>query len=219
MTEETTPSTVADLSSAPRKDIKCVVIGDNNIGKTTLLIRYTTNILCAPNELPCVFDNFTTQVGPNQTLSLFDTHIPEEASGRLKPLIYANTDVLLLCFSVVRGNTSIDNIAHKWLDEMEYYCPGKPFILVGLQTDLRDAAASDSARRIEEGYGVTMLRHENATTTEGGQKIARECRAAGYVECSSVTGVGVREVFEEAVAVFQRPVPELRRKKSRCVIA
>jgi GTPase SAR1 family protein len=44
--------------------IKCVLVGDNDVGKTSLLIRYTNNIFVEPDQyLPRVFDNYVQDLG------------------------------------------------------------------------------------------------------------------------------------------------------------
>ena len=54
-----------------------------------------------------------------------------------RPLSYPQTDVFLICFSVVNP-TSFENVRAKWYSEIKYYCPDTPIILVGTKVDLRD---------------------------------------------------------------------------------
>merc|ERR1711865_741638 len=117
--------------------IKCVVVGDGAVGKTCLLISYTTNKF--PSEyVPTVFDNYAVTVmigGEPYTLGLFDT-AGQEDYDRLRPLSYPQTDVFLVCYSVV-SPSSYENVRNKWVPEIGHHAPGVKFILVGTKVDLR----------------------------------------------------------------------------------
>lgn len=66
---------VGNTRNIKMQTIKCVVVGDGAVGKTCLLISYTTNKF--PSEyVPTVFDNYAVTVmigGDPYTLGLFDT--------------------------------------------------------------------------------------------------------------------------------------------------
>ena len=93
--------------------IKCVVVGDVEVGKTELLITYTTKSF--PQEyIPTVFDNYAVTVtsgGKPYTFGLFDTS-KQEDYNRLRPLSYPGTDVFVVCFSIV-SLASWENVREK----------------------------------------------------------------------------------------------------------
>ena len=78
--------------------------------------------------------------GEPYTLGLFDT-AGQEDYDRLRPLSYPQTDVFLVCFSVV-SPSSFENVKEKWVPEITHHCQKTPFLLVGTQIDLRDDATT-----------------------------------------------------------------------------
>ena len=93
--------------------IKCVVVSDGAVGKTSLLITYTTNQF--PLEyVPTVFDDYTSTAmmgGKPYNLKLCET-AGQEDYERLRPLSYPQTDVFLVCYSVV-SPSSYENVKEK----------------------------------------------------------------------------------------------------------
>lgn len=55
----------------------------------------------------------------------------QEDYDRLRPLSYPQTDVFVLCFSVV-SPVSFDNVSTKWIPEIRQHCPDAPIVLVGM---------------------------------------------------------------------------------------
>ncbi|KAK7915807.1 hypothetical protein WMY93_011568 [Mugilogobius chulae] len=185
--------------------IKCVVVGDGAVGKTCLLISYTTNKF--PSEyVPTVFDNYAVTVMIGGEPYTWVCLIQQEDYDRLRPLSYPQTDVFLVCFSVV-SPSSFENVKEKWVPEITHHCPKTPFLLVGTQIDLRDDPST-----VEK----LAKNKQKPIAPETADKLARDLKAVKYVECSALTQKGLKNVFDEAIlAALEPPEPKKRRK---CVL-
>eukprot|EP00467_Chlorarachnion_reptans_P017458 CAMPEP_0114511540 /NCGR_PEP_ID=MMETSP0109-20121206/14456_1 /TAXON_ID=29199 /ORGANISM="Chlorarachnion reptans, Strain CCCM449" /LENGTH=191 /DNA_ID=CAMNT_0001691083 /DNA_START=132 /DNA_END=707 /DNA_ORIENTATION=+ len=185
-------------------DIKCVVVGDGSIGKTCLLISYTTNRF-SKEYIPTVFDNYTADVIVDSKLvhlGLWDT-AGQADYDRLRPLSYRDTDVFLVCFSVVNPD-SFDNVKEKWVDEVKHHCPEVPMILVGTKYDLRE----------DKGIIAELTKKgQKPITPQMGEALAKELGMKKYMECSACTQHNVKAVFDEAVRVQLNKDPSDKKKK------
>jgi len=178
------------------QDIKLMVVGDGSVGKTCLLISYTTNSF--PGEyLPTVFDNYNANAiveGNPVNLGLWDTAGSEEYDT-LRPLSYPGTDVFIICFSLFSPD-SFENVTKKWYKEITEHAPDTPVILVGTKLDLR--GKPEAIQSLKEN-------NQEPITTEKGEALAKKIGAKKYLECSALSQEGLAKVFEEAVKVILFP--------------
>merc|ERR1712154_33730 len=169
---------------------KLCIIGDGATGKTALLYRFKNNVFDPKYEstifetecVPCEFD------GQKVNLSLWDT-AGQEAFDKIRVLAYDRTDILLVCFSIVNRD-SFRNVKDLWFKAIEKNrtkFSNAGILLVGTKSDLRGQL--DKKENPEE---------KDVTQKEGDQ-MAKDIKAISYMETSSKTGEGIKELFEEAI--------------------
>eukprot|EP01083_Nonionella_stella_P280996 956116_1 len=180
------------------QNIKCVVVGDDSAGKIELLISYTTN--AHPGEyIPSAWTNMSANVmvdGKPIHLGLWEVR-QQDDYDRLRPLSYPQTDVFLVCYSII-CRSSYENAKTKWIPEITHHVPEAPIILVGTRTHLRDDP--DVIQKV----GQVM-------TKDDGFNLAQQFGMA-YMECSALTKDGVTNVFDEAIRAALNSSPKKQKK-------
>jgi small GTP-binding protein len=120
----------------------------------------------------------------------------QEDYDRLRPLSYPQSDVFLLCFSLI-SRTSLENAASKWAPELRAFDARNgtqtPIILLGTKSDLRnDPLNADGA---SAGMPVTHAE---------GLAASRRMGCDAYVECSAITQDGLKLAFDSAISIALR---------------
>eukprot|EP01083_Nonionella_stella_P059516 155727_1 len=193
-------------------NIKSVVIGESCIGKTCLLMRYTTGTFPQP-YVPTIADNHWHQLvvdGQQIELGLWDTAGGEDYP-RLRPLCYPQTDIFLICVSVYDEKTfkldkdeiftdsQINTMA--FCQEVQELCPNTPYVFIGTKSDLRSVQKGCYSKQEMETF-------------------SNYCKALGYAECSALADENVKEIFEFAVrksVEFKKRLQKPTKKKS-CIL-
>jgi Ras-related C3 botulinum toxin substrate 1 len=182
------------MDKLPTMSIRCVVVGDCPVGKTCMLISCATNKF--PTEhIPTATENYIetlTLGGYYYRLCLFDT-VGQQEFYHMRRLSYPNTDVVLICFSVVNPN-SFENVREKWAKEMRKYCQAT-FLLVGTQCDLSDNQAIRD-KLAQKGIKDVFYRRSSPLWTVGGRdsqrysiSIAMSCNMMMTTETGHACGI------------------------------
>jgi len=127
--------------------LKCCLVGDSFVGKSSLLARLTSGTFLE-DFIPTVFDTYSFSV-LDRIFVYWDTAGLKDYN-LLRPLSYPQTDIFLVCYSL--GNdysnsqtiASKDNIFIQWLPEVTHI-PTAKIILLGLKSDLKADFFADSS--------------------------------------------------------------------------
>ncbi|NXP76203.1 RHOF protein, partial [Ramphastos sulfuratus] len=196
----------------PETEIKVVVVGDGGCGKTSLLVSFARGDF-PKVYVPTVFEKYTASIqvgGKPVKIHLWDT-AGQEDYDRLRPLSYANANVVLICFDVTSPN-SYENIQTKWYPEVNHFCKGVPVLLVGCKTDLR--RDREVLEKLEEG-------RQEPISYQQAKAMARQVHAVSYLECSARYQENVGAIFAKACSAAlsaARRSQRRRRPRRGCVL-
>ncbi|KAJ8382663.1 hypothetical protein SKAU_G00034410 [Synaphobranchus kaupii] len=175
--------TYTKMNGMSEESVKCVLVGDTAVGKTALLVRFTSETFPDCYK-PTVYDNLGVDVfmdGVQISLGLWDT-AGSESFRQIRPMSYQQADVVLICYSVANP-ASLASVRRHWIGEVKEHLPGAPVLVVAMQTDQRETGPNRAS----------------CTSSTDGKQLAQDIRAKGYLECSALSNRGVQQVFECAV--------------------
>ena len=205
----------------PVISIKCVIVGDKEVGKTCFLNSYVNPQLEIEREyIPTVFDTFSVSKERHEAqvaLGLYDTSGGDE-NQMLRLDTYSQTNVFIIAFSI-DDIKSFNNVKNKWYKEVEHFGSmgikkSVPVMLVGMKSDTRSAAHHNREEleilNLEDAYLASTSRRRRHSREMAKQKkktvsfsqavaLCHEIDLACYMECSASDKTGIENVFEEVV--------------------
>jgi small GTP-binding protein len=153
---------------------KIIFIGDEGVGKTSLVARYATSQFKA-DYLPTLGANVVAKEYSyeNRILTLLVWDIAgQEMFSQVRDKYYGGTSMAVLVYDVTSKKTLTNT--KNWLADMRSAASANtPLLLVGNKTDLPNRSVS----------------------REDGEKLAREL-GASFLETSAKTGENVRKLFD-----------------------
>ncbi|XP_019181727.1 PREDICTED: ras-related protein RABC1-like [Ipomoea nil] len=176
-------------SQSPEFDLlfKLLMIGDSGVGKSTLLLSFTSESF--EDLSPTIGVDFKVKYvnmgGKKIKLAIWDT-AGQERFRTLTSSYYRGAQGIIMVYDVTRRET-FTNLSEIWAKEIDLYSTNQDCIkmLVGNKVD-------------KEG--------ERAVTKKEGINFAREYGCL-FIECSAKTRVNVQQCFEELILkILDTPV-------------
>ncbi|KAL3229244.1 hypothetical protein RNJ44_02331 [Nakaseomyces bracarensis] len=195
------------------KSHKCVVVGESNTGKTSLLMSYTTNTFTSEYN-PTLFDEYLTTVQNKETMDTYQVNLwdtpGDDQHGHLRPLTYPQTDVFLACFPA-NDLRAFNNIKFQWIPELRNYIKNVetletiPILLVATKSDQSYEITGNGYESDDDSMVLDTLTKE----------LVASQRLMGFVRCSAKTNDGVKDVFNEVAKYFSSKETEISKNNSR----
>ncbi|KAI7864361.1 P-loop containing nucleoside triphosphate hydrolase protein [Spinellus fusiger] len=161
--------------------LKLLLIGNSNVGKSSLLLRFTDDTFLPQEEVSATIGvDFKVSMmnieGQSYKLTIWDT-AGQERFRTLTSSYYRGAQGVILVYDVSHRETF--DALHTWWNEVNTYCssPDVVKMIVGNKVD------KESSRVVSRREGADLARKLQSL----------------FVECSAKTKMGVGEAFEELV--------------------
>eukprot|EP01105_Mastigella_eilhardi_P003955 TRINITY_DN1520_c0_g1_i2.p1 TRINITY_DN1520_c0_g1~~TRINITY_DN1520_c0_g1_i2.p1 ORF type:complete len:166 (-),score=47.11 TRINITY_DN1520_c0_g1_i2:293-790(-) len=143
---------------------KCLIIGDPNVGKTSLLLRFTTSTW-TPGEGEASLSGVdeksrvvkSNKSGTTYKLRVWDT-AGQEKFRTITSTFYRGAQAVVVVYDIADSST-FKNVPN-WMSSVTAYCRDVGVILVGNKTDL------ESQRQVPREQGEEYARKNNMEFAE-----------------------------------------------------
>ena len=218
------PNDVTKQGKIFGENIKCTLVGDKRVGKTSMLLSFQTDTY--PSQyIPTILDTYSKSVDYNGTpinLQLYDIGGEQELIN-FEGQGHIGTDVFLLCFAI-DDHASFSRATNEWFTKVQKYwlssvdsddpanvrdSTGKLYepitILVGCKSDKNIFCDIWKHRSSRKNDSQQSSGFKSMVTSKEAIEQATNIKACLYAQCSARKGTGIKEIFNKAIhEVLQR---------------
>jgi small GTP-binding protein len=192
------------LDSGGKYRFKFVILGDHQVGKTSIIRRFVENKFNTDYRATIGLNILTHSIefyGNQVVLSLFDIGA-QEFFKRFRKTYYAGAQAGFIVFDLT-NKVSFENV-DIWFEELKKFIGNRliPFVIVGNKLDL------SRERQISYDQAVKLVSRLSAYHFEGG---------ISYIETSALTGENVHDAFNLIAYHFimrSKELEEVRLRKN-----
>jgi len=186
---EEEPIEFIDEYKEKREDVKCLILGDKDVGKSSIWWTFFKREFPDPDHLSRLITK--GKVNSQDILYgdvTYTINIEEDDSSRegdqSRRQKLKQVDIVILLFSII-DLRSFQSAKYKWLEEVRGLDEDLPVVLVGNKIDLREEAASIP--------GLAPI------TTDEGVQALEDIGANGYAEISAKQKEGLQGLLHVIV--------------------
>lgn len=169
-------------------EYKAIIIGDSGVGKTTLLCRLKNGIFDGQinSTLGADFYDYNSTVdGKALKVNIYDT-AGQEAYRSITKFYFSFTDIALVCFNPITNNWK--ESVQEWVDILHDEQINSPIIFVATKCDI--------------------WFNKQQTTSNVNNFITSKYKNCRYYQCSSKTGEGIEEIFNQVAKICIQGTPK-----------
>ncbi|CAD8207337.1 unnamed protein product [Paramecium pentaurelia] len=188
---------------------KLILLGDSNVGKTSILKRYSENTF-SEQQAPTIGLAFYKKVVERKnikiTLEIWDT-AGQEKFKKIAPIYYRNAQAVLICFDVSKRDTLEG--AKRWLEEIDKYLNSDCVkFLVGNKQDQGDF---DVDQVFLENNHMKYIQTSAKTGYNIDKLFRRVARTLAKTKIKKMENLD-----QKTIITLQVQGPEEKQKKSQC---
>ncbi|MFX1401750.1 MAG: GTP-binding protein [Promethearchaeota archaeon] len=170
------------LDSGGKYKFKCVLIGDHEVGKTSIIRQFVERKFSNDYRSTIGIDvmSHSIELYENQVIFVLYDIGAQEFFKRLRKTYYSGTQATFIVFDVTNKESFLN--VKSWYDEVKKYLVAKqiPIMIVGNKIDL------ENERLVNYEEGVRLANELSGSHYEGG---------ISYIETSALTGENIPDAF------------------------